>query len=109
MALSTDQVVYIRRQVGSSPPDADLQAIFDRTGDVDVLVLEILETRYADMLANPTSFSVSGEYSQSTGENLKALQKQIAVWRAYMASIGLDPGPVIGAVRITTPDDTPWR
>jgi hypothetical protein len=111
MALSEDQLVYSRRQIGNKPLDAELNTIFDRVGNVDQLVLEVLETRYAELIRNPATFSVSGEYSQSTAENIKALAKRITAWRAYMVSIGLEVGPdlVGSAVGIVTPANTPWR
>lgn len=110
MALSTDQYVYIRRQTGSTPSDSDLNVIYTRVGNVDVLVLEVLETRYANLLATPASFTVVGDYSQSTGENLKALAAKIKAWRAWMLSQGLDPGPTDGSVlTFQEPITTPWR
>jgi hypothetical protein len=78
MTLSTDQLIKIRRAVGTKPSDAELNAIYDRTADVDELVLEILETRLANLRAAPEQFSVPGEYSQSTKGQMDALESQIA-------------------------------
>lgn len=78
MALSVDQLITIRRAVGTAPSDAELNDIYTRTADVDELILEVLEIRLADLKRNPSSFSVPGEYSQSTGENIAALEKSVA-------------------------------
>lgn len=78
MALSADQLVTIRRAVGTAPDDAELNTIYARTGDVAELILEVLETRLADMKRQPASFSIPGEYSQSTGDNIRALEKAVA-------------------------------
>lgn len=102
MALTEDQLVDIRRQIGNDPDDAALNAIYDRTADVDELVLEVLETRLAEMRRNPSSFSVAGKYSESrTAEQLKSLEEQVA-------SLGGDSGTV-SVLGISTPDTQAWR
>lgn len=77
MALSEDQLVQIRRQVGNKPDDAALNTIYDRTGDLDELVLEVLETRLATWEASPVEFTVVGEYSQDTSKNIDALRSKV--------------------------------
>lgn len=78
MALTEDQLITIRRAVGDKPDDAALNVIYDRTADVDVLILEVLERRLANLKAVPDSFSVPGEYSQSTGKQIDALQAEVS-------------------------------
>lgn len=79
MALTQDQIVSIRRKVGNAPDDATLNEIYARNGEsIDDLVLEVLETRLATLRATPDSFSVPGEYSQSTKEQMKQLEGLIA-------------------------------
>jgi hypothetical protein len=100
-ALTEDQVVSIRRQVGNAPDDAALQAIYDRTGSVDDLVLEVLEIRRAEFIRNPSSFSVSGEYSESrTADQLKALDEDVAA-AAQAAGV---PAPGYATVRVAKPE-----
>jgi hypothetical protein len=95
MALSTDQLVDIRRQIGDTvpPSDADLNAIYDRTGDVDELVREVLERRLATLLASPAQFSVAGEYSQSTAANIEALRKQLGDLPGGLTSVRVVEAP----------------
>lgn len=79
MALTSGQIVTIRRAVGDTPDDAALGAIFARNGgSVDDLILEVLEIRLANLKAAPDSFSVPGEYSQSTGKQIDALERELA-------------------------------
>ena len=86
MALDDDQLAYLRRQVGSTPDDDSLQDIYDRLDasgydededHLDAVALEVLETRLADLLANPSVMEIEGVYSQSTAANIRALQEQI--------------------------------
>lgn len=79
MALTEDQIVTIRRSVGDTPDDAALNTIYARNGgSVDDLILEVLETRLANLKAAPDSYSIPGEYSQSTKGQMDALESQIA-------------------------------
>lgn len=80
MGLTAEQLRVVRTWVGTrTPSDAELDEIFDRRGSsLSATVEEVLKTRYADLVATPATFSVSGEYSQSTIANMKALEKLIA-------------------------------
>lgn len=79
MLLTDAQVHYLRTKVGTdAPTDDELQEAFDRLDDVDSVAREALEIRLADLLAAPESFSVSGEYSQSTGRNIDGIKATLA-------------------------------
>lgn len=107
MALSGDDLRYLRRKVGSSPDDATLQTTYDayvgqgKTYPLEWTILDTWEVRYADLLANPATFAVSGEYSQSTGDNIDAILDAIKAQRAYMTSLGIDLPPMAGDVPLT--------
>lgn len=79
MALTVDQLAYLRSELGTATPptDDDLAASYGRLGSLEAVALEVIRGRLATMLANPTSFAVEG-YSQSTGTNVDALAKQAA-------------------------------
>lgn len=77
MALDVDQLALVRSWVGDQPDDAALNAIFDRTGSLFDSIREVLRTRYANLLRNPSSFAVTG-YSQSTGANMAAMRELLA-------------------------------
>jgi len=86
MPADAGTLLAIRRWVGTSPDDTDLNARWDRLGNVEQTALEVLETRRADMVAGGRSFSVSGFYSQgSTAEAVKSLDDDIARLKAVIA------------------------
>lgn len=74
------EVEAIRRHIGSGDPpsDADLLASFNALGSAEAVALPILETRLADMIANPAKWSVDGDFSRDHTENIKALRAKIA-------------------------------
>jgi uncharacterized protein YecT (DUF1311 family) len=96
VALTGSDLRYTRRRVGSLPADADLNTLYDtlvaegKDQPVEWLILEVLETRLADLIRNPATFSVSGEYSQSTSSNIDALKAEINAQRAWMAGLGVE-------------------
>lgn len=77
MPLDANQLAVLRSRLGSNANEADLSARYDRLGDLVAVEHEVLSQRLADLLASPATFSVPGEYSQSTGENIRALQARI--------------------------------
>jgi hypothetical protein len=93
--LTGSELRYTRRRVGSLPVNADLQILYDaivvegKEQPIEWLILEVLETRLAELIRKPATFNVSGEYSQSTGENIKALKEEIAAQRSWMSSLGI--------------------
>lgn len=97
MALTTAEVQYLRTKVGSAEDLAVLQSTYDRLLDLDAVAREILEIRLADLLADPASFSVSGEYSQDTRTNIENLQKTLA-------TLGGVSELATGGVRVLSPD-----
>jgi hypothetical protein len=95
VALSGGDLRYLRRKVGSLPDDAALQTIYDAyeadaaDQPLEWVVLDVLEGRLADLIRNPATFAVAGEYSQSTAANIAALEDQIKAHRNYMTSLGI--------------------
>lgn len=95
MALTGSDLRYARRRVGSLPADAELNTLYDtlvaesKDQPLEWLILEVLETRLADLIRNPETFSVSGEYSQSTGQNIEALKADVKAQRTWMESLGI--------------------
>lgn len=104
MALSTADLKYLRTKVGSREPptDADLQDGYDRLGILDAVAREILEIRLADLLADPASFSVSGEYSQDTSANIREL-------RETLGSLGGQSALGTGTVQVAEPESADAR
>lgn len=79
MALDAATLARIREWVGSKPDDDTVDATFalDGNGTIETTALSILRIRYADLLAAPSTFAVQGDYSQSTGKNIEALEGKI--------------------------------
>jgi hypothetical protein len=78
MAITAEQLAEVRDWVGSTPDDGEVGDTFDALGSVRDTIRRILRRRRADLIANPAQFSVPGEYSQNTGDNLKYLDALIA-------------------------------
>lgn len=80
MPLDLDQLALVRDEIGFTEPPStpDLDDIYDRKGGLVGVVRVVWSQRLADLFANPASFSISGEYSQSTGDNMKYIQARLA-------------------------------
>jgi hypothetical protein len=106
MALTQEQADYFDSQLGPGTYDAsDLEARLARMDqDPTVVVRGVLEGRMAKLLASPASFAVPGEYSQSTGQNITALQLQLN-------NLGTGEAGGIGVGRMVRPDTRrrAWR
>lgn len=78
--LTTTQFTVLRSELGDSvpPTDADLQEIYDRRLGLVGVVREVWRKRMANFLANPTSFTIPGDYAQSTTANLAVLERKLA-------------------------------
>lgn len=85
MALTDDEFEQIRAEIGDATPPTDLELdeIHDRVDSVGGVVYEVTSKRLADLLASPASFTVSGEYSQSTEANIKAYQALLEKYASF--------------------------
>jgi hypothetical protein len=80
MPLDPDQLALVRDEVGTvePPSDADLDDIYDRKSGLVGVVRVVWAQRLANFLADPATFNVSGEYSQSVRDNIEGIQKRLA-------------------------------
>lgn len=83
--LSSGQIATIRTWIGSTTPPTDLELdpIMTRTGSLRGVVLDVLRARLADLTARPSQFAVAGDYSQTTSENIRSLERQIKLVESY--------------------------
>lgn len=104
MPLTADDLAEVRKLVGSATPptDADLDAIYDRLGTVADVALEVLQGRYADLLAGPAKYSVEGDFSVDATANLKALAGVIDDLKSTTGE-----SPTLTVHSLTRAD--PWR
>lgn len=86
--LTDDQLTYLHVHVGAAVSDDELFERYERLGDVDEVVLETLRQQLSSLVATPAQFSVAGEYSQNTAENIKALQAKLTSFTAESSSSG---------------------
>lgn len=102
MALDPGVLAQIRDLVGSQPDDDSIEATYlrDDMGTVNLAALSILRRRRSDMELAPETFNVQGDYSQSTGKNLDALNKRIAELEALcgVGSSTLSTGQLVRGV-----------
>lgn len=76
MPLSDEDRTLLRSYVPWDPPsDADLDARFDVLGSWQAVALEAARLKLSQRLDQPSSFAVSGEYSESW--NLTELGKLV--------------------------------
>lgn len=93
--LTDAQVAYLRSELGADVDLAEVQTRWERLGDVRLVVLEVVRERLAAFQAGPAQFSLAGVYSQSTGENIRALREQLA------RVVGEDPSTTVAEVSRT--------
>ena len=79
MSFTDAQIAEVRTWVPWSPPsDADLDDAADRlSGSVYQVAREYLRARLMVLVSNPASFSIPGDYSQNTGENMRMIENRI--------------------------------
>lgn len=97
MPLTPVELERVRDQIGDATPpeDYDLDEIFDREGTWQATALVILNRRLAALLEAPAQFTVPGEYSQSTGPNITALQNRIKALSSSTAAPGATSLPTV--------------
>lgn len=79
--MTEEELALIRDIIGDTTPptDADLEDYYEQLdGDVYGVARKVLKRRLANLTAAPSSFSVPGEYSQSTTANIATLERQLA-------------------------------
>jgi hypothetical protein len=104
VALTTNDLQWIRRWTGDAPDDADLNARYDRLQSLKAVATEVVEQRLANFLANPASFSVD-DYSQNSGENIRGMQKLLDALEDITEG-DVDGG---GGLRVIPPAPRPCR
>jgi hypothetical protein len=87
-SFTEEELAYLRSKLGSTVnettnPDVvtDLEDRYDRLDSVQLVVVEVLRERLADIadiLNNPLNFTVVGEYSQDASKNVDFLTRALA-------------------------------
>ena len=95
--LTTGDIGWIREWVGDDPDDVELNRLLNEpgVGDRGAVVKRVLAVRLANLLAEPASMSISGEYSQSTAANIEALREKLAQLNASGAIVDDTTGVLV--------------
>lgn len=98
---------WLLSQLGTATNTADLDTRYTRLGTARAVALEILYQRKADLLAQPASVNVSSVVSVTYTENIRALERQIALLESGEPPApdepgsGSDDGYGFGVIRLT--------
>jgi hypothetical protein len=79
MALAATVQAWLLAQLGPATPLTDLETRYTRLGTARAVAIEVLYERKAALLQQPATINVSSVVSLSTAENIKALERQIAL------------------------------
>lgn len=79
MALSTAQLLEVRRSIGADTPptDDDLNALYAELGTVELVAYQVLAERLAAMRAKPAEVVYDGDVTERWGTNLKHLEAEV--------------------------------
>lgn len=72
-------IAWLTSQLGTATNMDDLAVRYARLGSARAVALEVLRLRLADLIASPGSVTVTGVVAVSFTENIKALERQIAL------------------------------
>ncbi|WP_399559478.1 hypothetical protein [Streptomyces chartreusis] len=79
MALDANVQAWLLAQLGTTTPVTDLEARYTRLGTARAVAIEVLYERKAALIQSPASVNVSGAVAVTFTENIKALERQIAL------------------------------
>lgn len=85
MALTADQLLILRAELGDAVPPTDetLDQIYALRGGLVGVVRHVWQSRLANLLNSPASFAVPGEYSESQVANITAIQRRLLELAGY--------------------------
>ena len=89
--MDTAVRAWLLAQLGESTSVTDLEARYARLGTARTVALEVLRGRLAALLQQPVTVNVSGVVGVGFGENIKALERQIASLEAGVPAAPDDP------------------
>jgi hypothetical protein len=77
--IDSADLAAIRARIGhkTPPSDAELAGALDRLGSPEAVALEVLQGRYAEMIAGPAKWAVEGDFNLDNTASIKALEAVI--------------------------------
>jgi hypothetical protein len=102
VALTADERALVRSEIGDAEPPTttELDEIHERRGGLVGVVREVWSKRLADLLAEPASFSVAGQYSESSGDNIRAIQERLRALSGSADDSDVIPPMGVPAMRV---------
>lgn len=79
MALDTNVQAWLLAQLGETTSVTDLETRYTRLGSARAVALEVLRGRLAALIQQPATVNVTGAVAVGFAENIKALERQIAL------------------------------
>lgn len=89
--MDTAVRAWLLAQLGEATSVTDLETRYARLGTARAVALEVLRGRLAALLQQPVTVTVSGVVGVGFGENIKALERQIANLEAGVPAAPDDP------------------
>lgn len=102
MALSDNDIAYVRDFIGSSEPPDDftINEIYNRIGTLTGTAYAILNGRLGDYLSTAASYSIVGVYQESTQANIDNLRQLLKDMASQFPEV-IDPGAGGGTVKVS--------
>ena len=79
MALDPNVQAWLLAQLGTATPVPDLETRYTRLGTARAVAIEVLYERKAALIQSPASVNVSGAVAVTFTENIRAIERQIAL------------------------------
>ncbi len=76
-ALTAAQTRTLKSLAGTVPDDYDAEAAIDDYGLIDVVALELLRIKLADLLDAPAELTATADGAYKTNENMKMMRTRI--------------------------------
>lgn len=100
--MDTAVRAWLLSQLGEATPLPDLETRYARLGTARAVALEVLRGRLAAFLQQPATVNVSSVIGVGYAENIKALERQIALLEAGTPTAPDDPTDTVDDSADTT-------
>ncbi|WP_192342147.1 hypothetical protein [Streptomyces sp. VITNK9] len=93
-ALTDAKYAYLRSELGEADRD-DLDRRHQRLGSLQAVALEVLRERRAALVADPLAVTVQGVATVNSAENVRAIERQIAILHTEQQSAAATTEPAL--------------
>ncbi|MET9970876.1 hypothetical protein ABZZ80_34440 [Streptomyces sp. NPDC006356] len=92
--LADAEYAYLRSELGDVDR-GDLDDRYQRLGTVEAVAVEVLRERKAALIADPLTITVQGVATVNNAENVRALERQLALLEQAEASTSAPLQPTL--------------